>query len=177
MDISIERFDKNSMPSTDLLAQYVKFFSAHYPPMHDQADRLGALQERATPNAVAERIQGIEAVFLALAARRRITGLLEWKNEELKEGMYAVLSWIMVDTSLQGTGLSSRLHREFESAVRSLLERTTKPIVQLLSVHMRVKEHFGMVFCTVFLFGKIKTSIRFSFLQSIMKKAVPDAIL
>ena len=62
-------------------------------------------------------------------------GLLEYKEVEEEGGIWVMLAWLIVDTLARGDRVSSRLHAVFEEASREIVQRSSKPVAQLLSVH------------------------------------------
>lgn len=133
-EAAILRLDSSSTPSDELLEEVVQLFQRNYPTMHDQEEREEDIGLRISPEKLRELLKG-KVLHVARNSRQQVIGILESREVDAGDFMYALLVWIMVDKSVRENKVGSKLHREFEGEIEKRRTETGKEFVQLLNVH------------------------------------------
>lgn len=138
-DWTIEAFDKDRTPSQAQLEATVDLFQRTIPVFDDIniQENPAMVLKRGDPDAL-RRLLETRTLLLACDTRENVAGLLEWDARDRETVMIAFISWLMVDPRMQGQGISTLLHKDFEQQrVPQLAETTDISILQGLGVHMK----------------------------------------
>lgn len=149
--VEIGRFDRdNPIPGT-IADQLGDLFRAQYPAFAPDHVRRREIREHSGRVAVQALLDGGRTLYIASKTQEDVpvVGLLESATQQLRDGVYEQLVWLMTDPIVRGQGVAHQLHERFiGDATKRAVDRLPKPSVTLLTVYEQnpavgIYEHWG----------------------------------
>ena len=113
MSEQLIRLDKETGVTAELATQVSTLFQTNYPNTHGDDEKLRDIEKRGSKENIEVLLQD-RVVYLLIDTNQKVLALLELKEQPVDGGIYLILSWLIVDKSIQGQGLARRLHGVFE---------------------------------------------------------------